>query len=74
MLQWDKMLQNGKKELKIHQVKMLPWDKMSQFMGKIGHKHIRTNCNKGMKCHRIGWLYYREIKCHIVTFRPNFWV
>ncbi len=38
MLQWDKMLQNGKKELEMHQVKMLPWDKMSQFMGKIGLK------------------------------------
>jgi menaquinone-dependent protoporphyrinogen IX oxidase len=32
------MLQNGKKEHKMHQVKMLPWDKMSQFMGKISHK------------------------------------
>jgi hypothetical protein len=28
----------GKKEHKMHQVKMLQRDKMSQFMGKIGHK------------------------------------
>jgi hypothetical protein len=25
-----------------------------------------------MKCHRRGWPYYREIKCHIVKFSPNF--
>jgi hypothetical protein len=43
-------------------------------MGKISHKYIRTNCNTEMKCHRRGWPYYREIKCHIVTFSPNFWV
>jgi hypothetical protein len=30
-------------------------------------KHMRTNCNTGIKCHRRGWPNYRKIKCHIVT-------
>ncbi len=74
------MLKNGNKEHIIDQVKMLQRDKMplrekmSQFMGKIGHKTIITNYNTGLKCHRRGWPYYRGLKCHIVTFSPKFWV
>jgi hypothetical protein len=41
----------------------------------MGPKHLKTNCNPGMKCHWRDWPYNREMKCHILTFtHPKLWV
>ncbi len=64
----------GKRNLKCNRSKCYQVTKCHNLWEKSAIKHFRTNCNTGMKCHRRGWPYYREIKCHIVTFNLIFWV
>jgi hypothetical protein len=74
------MLQNVKKKHKIHKVTMSQKEKLHlgttchSLWWKNGTLHLNTNCNPGMKCHWRDWPYYREIKCHILTFHPKLWV